>query len=228
MRPRWDSPGGERSFRPEPDVPPPPVRPPSAYVQQPVSQVQPVPPTGGRPYGQIMPPAYMQGTAPYFPPGPGAMGHPQSPLANVYLESTEKSWAVTLLLSFFLGMFGADRFYLGKYDTAVKKALTFGGFGMWWLADILITAFGGQRDYAGLPLAGYRKHRGTVGWVVLGLFAWPIVMGSLMFLALPLVGDVDTADGFTALGVVELVSLLLTGVGVILLRMVVHRHRTRP
>lgn len=154
----------------------------------------------GTPFVQPIPLTYVPGTAPYFPPGPGAAARPQPLLADVYLESTEKSWAVTLLLSIFFGMFGADRFYLGKRDTAIKKAVTLGGFGMWWVADILFTAFGGQRDYAGLPLAGYHKHRATAGWVALGFFAWPIVLGGLMVLARAVVGDMSTVYSPTALG----------------------------
>lgn len=222
---RWNSPGDEGSFRPQPDAPPPPSGPPSAHAQQSMSPEPAAPPIFGTPYGQTMPLTYVQGTAPYFPPGPGAAGRPQSLLADVYMESTEKSWAVTLLLSIFFGMFGADRFYLGKRDTAIKKAVTLGGLGMWWLADILITAFGGQRDYAGLPLAGYHKHRGTLGWVALGLFAWPIVMGGLTVLARPVVAGMSTADSLTALGVIELASLALTIVAVVLLRRVIRRGR---
>ena len=224
---RWNSPGDQGSFRPQPDAPPPPRRPPSAHAQQSMSPEPAAPSILGTPYGQP-PLTFGQGTAPYFPPGPGAAGPPQPLLADVYVESTEKSWAVTLLLSIFFGMFGADRFYLGKRDTAIKKAVTFGGLGMWWLADILITAFGGQRDYAGLPLAGYHKHRGTVGWVALGLFAWPIVLGGLTVLARAVVGDLSTADSLTALGVVELASLALTIVAVVLLRRVIRRGRTHP
>jgi len=222
---RWISRGDEGSFRPQPDAPPPPGRPPSAYSHQPMPPEVVAPPVGA-PYGQPMPPTYVQGTAPYFPPGPGAAGQPQPLLTDVYVESTEKSWAVTILLSIFFGIFGADRFYLGKRDTAIKKAVTLGGFGMWWLADILITAFGGQRDYAGLPLAGYHKHRGTVGWVTLGLFAWPLVLGGLILLTHPVVEGMSNTDSLRALGWVELASLALTIVAVVLLRRIVRRGRT--
>ena len=86
----------------------------------------------------------------------------------------DKSFVVTVLLSYLLGVFGADRFYLGKIGTGLLKLITFGGYGVWWLIDLLITLFGGQRDAAGLRLAGYDKYKSTI-WVVVGvIFALPI------------------------------------------------------
>ncbi|GAA1470518.1 hypothetical protein HD594_000040 [Microbacterium thalassium] len=74
---------------------------------------------------------------------------------------------MTLLLSYFLGFFGADRFYLGKTQSALVKLFTLGGFGYWWLIDLLITLFGGQHDATGLRLSGYDRYKKTV-WIVLG------------------------------------------------------------
>ena len=37
------------------------------------------------------------------------------------------------LLCFFLGSFGAHRFYVGKVGTAILMILTIGGFGIWTL-----------------------------------------------------------------------------------------------
>ena len=63
----------------------------------------------------------------------------------------------TFLLSFFVGVFGVDWFYLSLGNAAyiiagVIKLLTFGGLGIWWLVDwirILVNAF---YDGNGLPL----------------------------------------------------------------------------
>lgn len=49
---------------------------------------------------------------------------------------------VTLILSIFGGIFGLDRFYLGYPALGILKLWTLGGFGLWYLADILFIATG--------------------------------------------------------------------------------------
>jgi ribosomal protein L40E len=63
-----------------------------------------------------------------------------------------KSWFVALLLSIFVGYFGVDRFYLGKIGTGVLKLITMGGFGLWWLIDIILIATDNMKDALGRPL----------------------------------------------------------------------------
>ena len=64
----------------------------------------------------------------------------------------DRSWAVALLLSVLLGPLGADRFYLGYGGTGVLKLLTCGGFGLWWVIDVLLLLTNGLPDAAGRPL----------------------------------------------------------------------------
>ena len=61
-----------------------------------------------------------------------------------------KSWIATLLLSIFLGEFGIDRFYLGKVGTGILKLITLGGFGIWWLIDLILVIAGAMKDKQGL------------------------------------------------------------------------------
>jgi hypothetical protein len=65
---------------------------------------------------------------------------------------SEKEWLVALLLSFFLGYFGVDRFYLGDIGWGILKLITVGGFGIWWVIDLIFIATGKTRDKNGLPL----------------------------------------------------------------------------
>jgi TM2 domain-containing membrane protein YozV len=51
-----------------------------------------------------------------------------------------KSFTTALLLSFFLGSLGVDRFYLGYTGLGVAKLLTFGGCGIWTLIDFIMIA----------------------------------------------------------------------------------------
>ena len=57
-------------------------------------------------------------------------------------EETGKDLLITLFLAIFFGWCGLDRFYRGAYFTAILKAATFGGFGLWWLIDILLLMAG--------------------------------------------------------------------------------------
>jgi TM2 domain-containing membrane protein YozV len=51
-----------------------------------------------------------------------------------------KSFVTALLLSFFLGGLGVDRFYLGYTGLGVAKLLTLGGLGIWALIDFIMIA----------------------------------------------------------------------------------------
>ena len=65
---------------------------------------------------------------------------------------SNKEWTVTLLLSFFLGGLGADRFYLGHTGLGVIKLLTCGGLGIWALIDLILIVLEKVTDSGGLPL----------------------------------------------------------------------------
>lgn len=64
-----------------------------------------------------------------------------------------KKWQIALALSIFLGIFGFDRFYLGRIGTGILKLLTYGGLGIWWVADIVKIANGKMTDSQGKLLA---------------------------------------------------------------------------
>jgi TM2 domain-containing membrane protein YozV len=64
-------------------------------------------------------------------------------------EYSEKSRLVAVLLCFFLGPFGAHRFYVGKHGTAILMLLTLGGLGIWSIIDCIIILLGSFRDKEG-------------------------------------------------------------------------------
>ncbi len=67
-------------------------------------------------------------------------------------KSYPRNYFIALALSIFVGEFGIDRFYLGKIGTGILKLITFGGLGVWWIIDIVLTATGEARDKHGQPL----------------------------------------------------------------------------
>ncbi|CAI5438578.1 unnamed protein product [Caenorhabditis angaria] len=52
------------------------------------------------------------------------------------------SWTKTMILSIVLGGFGADRFYLGLWKSAIGKLFSFGGLGIWTIVDVVLIAIG--------------------------------------------------------------------------------------
>lgn len=65
---------------------------------------------------------------------------------------SEKNWLVTLLLCIFLGPLGVHRFYVGKTGTGILMLLTGGGFGIWFIVDIIMIATNSFTDINGLHL----------------------------------------------------------------------------
>lgn len=66
---------------------------------------------------------------------------------------SSKSYVTALLLSFFFGVFGVDRFYLGHVGVGLGKLFTLGGLGIWALIDFILIATKNVKDSQGIPLA---------------------------------------------------------------------------
>lgn len=102
---------------------------------------------------------------------------PQQPAA----ENQSKNYVVSVLLAYFLGGFGVDRFFLGYIGSGIAKLLTFGGLGIWAYIDIWLITFGKLREKGNpLPLQGYTEH-GHVTKIIMGIWL------SLQLLILPVI-----------------------------------------
>jgi TM2 domain-containing membrane protein YozV len=64
-------------------------------------------------------------------------------------EVSSKSRLATTLLAWFLGEFGAHRFYLGKIGTGILMLITLGGLGIWTLIDFIFAVSGNMKDKEG-------------------------------------------------------------------------------
>ena len=71
------------------------------------------------------------------------------PAVFASVNGSSKDWLVTLLLCFFVGVFGIHRFYVGKTGTAIIQLLTCGGCGIWTLIDFIVICMGNFTDAEG-------------------------------------------------------------------------------
>ncbi len=94
------------------------------------------------------------------PPGYGQFQPPPSPHTALVVYS-DKSRATGILLSYFLGWFGVDRFYLGQVGFGLLKLFTAGGFGIWWIIDLVLMALGQLKDNEGRTLRPPQLSSGT-------------------------------------------------------------------
>ncbi|MGX9358553.1 TM2 domain-containing protein [Mycoplasma sp. 128] len=68
---------------------------------------------------------------------------------------SDKSRLVLVLLSWFLGGLGIDRFYAGRTMLGIFKLLTLGLCGIWWFIDFVLALLGSQKDSNGKLIANW-------------------------------------------------------------------------
>lgn len=77
----------------------------------------------------------------------------------------QRHFLILFFFSFMWGTFGVDRFYMGLIGTGILKLITFGGFGLWVLTDLIVVMTGTFRDKEGrlaLQVDEYKKFAGRV------------------------------------------------------------------
>ena len=63
-------------------------------------------------------------------------------LLNSTSSTTSTDWLTLFLLTFFVGVLGVHRFYTGKIGTGLLMLITLGGFGIWFLVDLILVVTG--------------------------------------------------------------------------------------
>ena len=63
-------------------------------------------------------------------------------LLNSSTTTSTSDWLTLFLLTFFVGVLGVHRFYVGKIGTGFLMLLTLGGLGVWFLVDLILVVTG--------------------------------------------------------------------------------------
>ena len=79
---------------------------------------------------------------------------------------SEKSRLVALFLGVYLGMFGGHRFYVGKTGTGIVWLLTFGGFFIGYLVDLVTILTGNFYDKDGKKVLAWTRTCDSEGKVL--------------------------------------------------------------
>lgn len=114
-------------------------------------------------------------------------------------RASDKDLATTVLLSFFLGVFGVDRFYLGYTGLGILKLLTLGGCGVWAIVDLVLIILKKLPDAQGnsLRVAQPTQPPGDKDWST----------AMLLSVFLGILGVDRFYLGYTGLGILKLVTL---------------------
>ncbi len=125
----------------------------------------------------------------------------------------QRHFLAVFFISFLWGTVGADRMYLGKWGTGILKLVTFGGFGIWVIVDLILILVGSMRDKQGREMLQYAEYKAfayktilifavALGVVVLinGLFLIAAVTQFITDMQNGSVPGLDMLNGLTGTG----------------------------
>lgn len=107
---------------------------------------------------------------------------PKEVAAEVTKPDKRRHFLAAFFLSFMFGVFGVDRFYLGKYMTGFLKLISFGGFGFWAMIDLSLIMSGAMRDKQGNELIDAVRYRKFARNFTL-IFSFMVVLMLVLFIA---------------------------------------------
>jgi len=94
-------------------------------------------------------------------------------------EQGERTYLTATYFSLFLGVLGVDRFYMGYTGLGILKLITIGGFGIWWLIDLIWIALGNAKTKNGVRLIRTESAMRLV-YIGVGIFLLLQISGSIV------------------------------------------------
>lgn len=91
----------------------------------------------------------------------------------------DNTYVTATYFSLFLGWLGVDRFYLGYVGLGILKLITLGGFGVWWLIDLIWIFLGNAKKKDGTPVPRNQVDM-TLVYIGLGIFLLANIVGGIL------------------------------------------------
>jgi len=112
-----------------------------------------------------------------------------TPIVVVKKSPRQRHFLAAFFISFFWGVFGADRMYMGYWGLGFLKFISAGGLGLWVIIDLFLIMGGYMRDKQGremLQVAEYKKFASnTILILAASLGIIILVSGISLITALP-------------------------------------------